>query len=990
MKQLIRLSIRRPVATIMFYLAVLIMSSWSLMDISVDFLPEITVPKLTVICSYGGLPSTEVRELISIPLEDAFSSLKGIKHITSISRDGLCIIELEFHWGSDMLLSGVEAREVIDLAYLTLPEDASKPQVLPVNPADQPVLTVGVFSDDLALARRLAEREIKSRLQQSSGVGTIQIAGGYIDEIHINVDQSFIASKQLSVSEISRSLASGNSSYPAGLITQGSIEHIVKTDGKAHSWQDLGEYYVSADKNTEPIQISHLGVVRKAYRDQRSIFFLDGKEAVLLSIRRQSGASPLMMAKSVKEELRRLEQSYSGYLEFRIIDDTSIIIRESLQGLLYSAALGVFFAFLVLLYFLWNWRNSILLIITLPVSIAWALLLLSISGRSLNIMSLGGLAMGVGMLVDNAIVVMERLSDLKMRRREEVIHISESLASSLCGSTISSLVVFLPLLFLPGLIGALFSDLALAVIFSLTASLAVALSLIPVLFLLWGKTAGRRKRPVRSAIERKMIQGSFRRPKRVFVILLLSLALGVLFFSRLERILLPEMNRAYLRVKVEMPPGTPMASMKRIGAELSEKAAHISWVDNIAIQAGGEANNPYYLADREAGAQILYARVNFNQKAASPKAIEQHLAKALQLNQGIITIMPPADLLSHTLGLKPGYETWLVPGSDPAKTRRKAEEFIEGQEQNWNILPTQRKAQIILYPKRENLAKSGMDIFSLSQDIGSGLFGLVQSSILIDGRDVGIKTRLVPENRDSVDKLHNMNVKALDGTLYKLEDLVEIREDFTLPYLLRSDRKDVTEVQLEGKSSKELKAMLDDLGVQSLDNSLFREHLNSIMGIFALSLILLYLTLGAQFESFFLPLILLLTIPLGFFGVTAALFAARSPLDLNAILGTLVLMGVSVNNSILLYETFQQERKKSKCIAAAIYCGTRKRIRPILMTMLTTSLALLPLAIAPAGKSSMTSMALAIIGGLSVSTMLSLVLIPGIFYWYETHSAKLV
>ncbi len=544
MRSLIRLSINRPVATVMVFLAVLIVSIWSISLMPVDFLPEIEVPKLTVISSYGGLPAKEIRELLTIPLEDSFSSLKGIKHINSISRDGLSIIELEFHWGTDMVLAGVESREVIDLAYLSLPFGAGKPQVLPVDPNDEAVMTIGVFPQDgdFALARRLAEREIKTRLQQGRGVGTIQVAGGLVDEIQILLDQSFIGSKGLSVSGISQDLASGNISYPVGVIEEGSVEYIVKADGKAANWQEIGEFYVTIDENTPPLRIKEMGTVTPDYKDQHSAFHYNGREGVLLSIRKQGGTSPVSMAQSVRDELGLLKKSYENSLDMAVISDSSEIIKKSINDLVLSAILGALFAFLVLLVFLKNFQNSLLLILALPVSISWALLLLSLTGRSLNIMSLGGLAMGVGMLVDNAIVVMERLSSLKMKNRQMVISETTRLASSLTGSTITSLVVFFPVLFLPGLLGTLFTDLALAVIFSLSASLIIAVTLIPVLFILWGKT------PKRDAIEIKLgkaaslFRRSFRTPGKVSLLIGLIAAAGIFFSSRLDFIFLPAVN----------------------------------------------------------------------------------------------------------------------------------------------------------------------------------------------------------------------------------------------------------------------------------------------------------------------------------------------------------------------------------------------------------------------------------------------------------------
>ncbi len=954
-------------------------------QMSIDFLPEIEVPKLTVVTSYGGLPAKEVRELITIPLEDSFSSLKGIKHINSISRDGLTIIELEFHWGTDMVLAGVETREVIDLAYLTLPDDASKPQVLPVDPNDRPVISIGIFpkDGDLALARRIAEREIKTRLQKSTGVGTIQISGGLIEQIHISIDQDFLMAKGLTLTDISQALASTNISYPAGVINEGAIEYIVKTDGKAKTINDIKNYYIQSQNDSNPIQIKELGSVKTAYDEQHSVFMSDYSEGVLLSIRKQSGTSPIVMSKSVRTELENLKRSYGNILEFNIIEDTSLLVKESITNLVYSAVVGALFAFIILLLFLRNLPNSLLLIISLPISISWAIFLLAMTGRGLNIMSLGGLAMGIGMLVDNAIVVMERLSDLENKNTDNIIYSTTSLANSLVGSTITSLVVFIPVLFLPGVLGTLFSDLAFSVIFSLSASLVVAITLIPVLFKLWGKTGAPTKRnSTKSYVWQKIFKISFRKPIFTIVFVIILFISGGILSTTLPIEFLPSLNSGTASVKLEMPPGTSIDYMKDIGKDFMRQVKNIDYITSFSFEIGGETNDPYYLSNKEASTEIITGVITYNKNKTTFKKIRDSITQSILLNQGKLLISEPTDLLSSIIGIDSGREIWLATGESPEEARKKAENYIL-KHKNWQILPADKKTRITLYPDRELLAKNNLSVSTLSQFIGASLFGSIQSSFYSEGRDVDIKVQLDEKNRDSIQKLRNFSIFNQEGIRYKLEDLIQLKEENSLPYLTRFDRQDVSEILFAEKTTKEQKESLYNLNFISAGQSLINENISTIILVFSISLLLLYLTLGAQFESFILPIILLLTLPLGFTGIAFSLFIGRASINLNSILGILVLMGISVNNSILLYETFIARFKESNNILQSIYIGTKSRIRPIMMTMLTTTLALLPMVIDPAGTNTQSSMALAIIGGLLISTLLSLIVIPQVFYRYE-------
>ncbi len=425
--------------------------------------------------------------------------------------------------------------------------------------------------------------------------------------------------------------------------------------------------------------------------------------------------------------------------------------------------------------------------------------------------------------------------------------------------------------------------------------------------------------------------------------------------------------------------------MKNIAEALSSSVLELPWTESISVQTGGEPSDPYYLSDKEAGTEILYGKVHYKSDAGSFGQLSAQILSKIELNQGELSVHPPSDPLSGLLGLKPGRETWTVSGHSPEEARASAEMFVNAaKEQNWTILPSGRKPGIVLYPDREKLAQTGLDVSMFSQSVGSSLFGSIQSSVFIDGRDVDIKVQLNRNNRNSVNKLSELNLSGRNSELFKLDELVMIEEEFRLPYLSRTDRKDVSELVYSGRHTREAGQKLMLSGLRSTDQSLIRENLVGIITIFTLSLILLYLTLGAQFESFSLPLLLMLALPLGFSGITAALLVGRAALDLNSVLGILVLMGISVNNSILLYETFQNELKSEGCtILGAIYRGTVNRIRPIMMTMLTTTLALIPLAVDPFGTSTQSSMALAIIGGLTISTVLSLLVIPKVFYLYE-------
>ncbi|MBN2049766.1 MAG: efflux RND transporter permease subunit, partial [Spirochaetales bacterium] len=558
----IPLPLRRPVGTLMIGAALVLGGLGSLSTIDMDFLPDISVPKISVIAPYQGLPAAEIREMITLPLEESLLSLKGLKNMESLSRDGLALLELSFPWGTDRALAGLQTREIIDTAYLTLPSEAEKPQVLPVDPGDLPIIVLAVYpkAEDLSLARRLSEREIRMRLQQIEGVGSIQIRGGLEEEIHLEADPSLLAGRGLSIPTLAEEISGMNMDYPVGTVTEGSVEYLVKVKARAESLQELEDIYLPGTT----CRLKDLAALSLGTKKQQS-FFLGWNnednppthEGVMILMRRQGGFSPRLMAEHVKKELANIRRSYAGDLDIRLILDRSAILNRSFRDLAVSLLLGAGIAFVVLLIFIRNHRQALIVLLSMPSSLLWALLFLNLTGRTFNLMSLGGLALGVGMVVDNAIVVTERLGRLSLNGKSQKERAGllapeiSRIAPSLIGSTVTTIVVFTPLLFLSGMNGSLFLDLALGVVFALVSSLLIALTVIPVLFLLL-KPQGEqlKRRDLFFSFFRKLSRKSLRRPALVFIILSVIGVAGILSLARLPMEILPPLNegRLYFRI----------------------------------------------------------------------------------------------------------------------------------------------------------------------------------------------------------------------------------------------------------------------------------------------------------------------------------------------------------------------------------------------------------------------------------------------------------
>ncbi len=1007
----------------MVYLGLAIFGFIAALDLNLEFLPDISVPRLIVSASYPGLPPTEVRELITIPLEDALSSIKSLKNLSSVSRDGASTIELEFHWGADMMFAAVEAREIINLAFANLPSDINKPVVLPINPGDDPVLRIGVFprSGDLALAGRLAGREVKTRLQQVDGVGSVTVTGGIRDEIQVLVDQSKAAARGVGIEHITKALADSNLDYPAGTLTEGAVEYLVRSQGKVEDAESLGRLFVTGGNTEARFRLEEIADIRPGEKEKKSLFQMNGREGIGLIIRRKGKASPVKLSRDIRECLKELRMSYGRDLEFIIVKDSSSLIENSIRNLVFSALLGAVIAFIVLLVFTGKLSQSAILVASIPFSILSALLLLRLAGRSLNIMSLGGLALGVGMLVDNSVVVLENLSRNINSGSGDIrcltVTYTEEMAVSTFGATLTSLVVFLPIIFLPGILGALFKDLALSVAFSLGASYIISITLVPVLFMLSlrkkrrpvGERENRQKKSILyiERLYRSLFRRSLRRPLLVALLLLTVTGFGIFALFHLKTEFMPAIDSGEIRITVTAPPGTSMGNIAMIGSGL---ARQIQMIDDVALthsKAGGEEDDFYYLADPEDSGNLLHMVIQlknldrFGRGRMSVFEIQKILLDKLTVEGSTLNISLPEDILSPILRTGTQAPVLKIYGSSQDEALSRAA-YVKGYIEDLstadvNIVPSGRKPEIVVTPDRPAIARSGVSVLDMAQSIRAALEGTYPTRLTVGGRDVDVRVRLREEDRANLDQIRSLNILAPNGDILTLSDLAHVEIKYGLPSLIRRDRRDTALLRItrqDGQSGRLSDILSHITGsysfAESRAGSILRQNLPRILLTFSLSLVLLYLVLGAQFQSFLLPLLLMASIPLSFSGVLLALFISGRSINLSSSLGVLVLLGITVNNSIVLFETYKRRIQKSGNVMSAIYRGSSQRLKPILMTMLTTTTALLPIAVDPSGTSTQSGMAAAIIGGLLLSTMLTLFTTPLIFsaYYRKVYSRK--
>ena len=1001
--KIINIILNRPIGVLMLWTGIITGGIWAAASMTTDFLPELCVPELSVLTTCAGLPAEEMRRMVTIPLEDALSSVSGLKNINSTSRDGVSVIMLEFPWGTDRTAAGIQTREAVDLCWHSLPSKASKRRVLSAAPGDIAILTLAVLPGNCSLsaARALADRDIRSRLQQVDGVGSIRVSGGTVEEVHIDVDPAAAAAAGCTISDISAAVATCNIECPAGSITEGRTDYLIKTSHKASGIEDIGRIYITGSSTAGSgtgVRLKDTAVLSRGIKKQNSFYLLaasgysreDIRECIRIQIQSRGGFPPSEMADNVKKELAEIKKSFKDDVSILITEDRSLVLRDSIRSILLSLVSGAFFAFAVVWIFMKNLRRAMIITAILPASVSTTLLLLFLAGKSLNLMSIGGIAIGVGMVIDNAIVVLERLpANSSTRQAAEAL---TELASPLAGSTATSVIVYLPLLMLGGLTGALFADLGLSVIFALCSSLAASVTLIPVLIISVSDSTScsnscSNKKPGRLFPElRRLIRFSLRRPGAVFFIAASLLAAGLIPAHYLKYEVISPLKEGRIHCTVKLPPGSSVEYVKDSAEEIMGRLLGVDGVTDAAAWAGGEYTDPVYLTSTEESSETINISVTHKTGIDTDK-VTTGINRIIQIQGAESYIRPPESILDKLIGIKSCHD-WLLYGDSPDSVRAAAEETADGIE-GAVLLPGCKKPQIRILPDLEAMAALGIDLPVLADSLALNIKGEIPAVLSSRTRDIDIRVRGSRQALSSKREVLNICIPNRQQTPVRLHSLVNQKESSTLPYLTRENRKDVTVIRLAAEADAEDEAILKQNGARPAGDAVLRRQAAEIIETLIISAILLYICLGVQFESFTVPLLIMLCIPPGLSGIISLTGLCGGAFNLNSVLGLMVVMGTSVNNGILFYrQSMNLLRSPGSLPAGALYRGTASRLRPIMMTNLTTIAALLPLAAAPFGESAQSSLAVSIIGGLSVTCIISILVLPVIMLQPLKRSAE--
>lgn len=1011
----------RPVLTSVIFLIVIILGVVSLSRLSIDLMPEIAFPTISVVTSYGNVGPQEMEELVTRPIEEALAAVQGVEEITSTSAEGRSMVRVAFDWGTDLDVAANDIRDRIDRVLGRLPEDIERPMIRKFDLSAFPILIMGLSSSMNPLdLRQLVEDQVKYRLERVPGVAAVDIWGGLMREIHIDLRAAQLKALGLSTDNILAALRNENRNIPAGLYEKGNSEVLVRTQGEFSSLDEIENTVVTMRGGT-PIQIRDVADVADSWEEVRRLVRIDGKPGVRISISKQSGANTVAVAKAVNAEIERINRDLSQVRLISLID-TSEYIQQSINNVGIALMLGGILAIVVLFLFLRNISSTAIIATAIPISLLATFGLMYFSGFTLNIMTFGGLALGIGMLLDSAIVVLENI----YRHREQGAPLRKSaldgtseVSSAILASVLTTIVVFLPVVFIRGISGIMYRQLAYVVSFSLMCSLIVALTLIPMLSsrFLRCRRAGQAKTGGRSeglsnASERtfRLIESRYSRllkwalcHRRIVVgIAAILFVFSVVLIRFIGVELIPAADEGEVRVDLEMAVGTRMEIMDE-ATRVAEDVVRREVPEMVSMLSrtggGGWGSSGGHTA------QVRVTLVPRKERSRSSEQVANDLRKSLQGIPGLtVRTRAGQGLFILRLGSSGDDNVNVEIRGHDLKTAQelavKVDQVIQGVPgiTDTRISREEGSPEQVIQIDRQKAADLGLTVSRIGDALETAVGGTHASYFREGGKQYRILVRLSEEDRRSLDDLLDLTVVNNRGEPVVLRNVVYTASKEGPVRLERKDQERIITVRANF-TGRDMGSVISDIrdGLKSLpvpkdfailfggdyeeQQKAFRELLLGLV----LAILLVYLVMAGQFESLRDPFVVLFSIPMAITGIVVMMILTGTIFSMQAFIGCIMLAGIVVNNAIILVDyTNRLRRTAGMDLMSAIKLAGSRRLRPILMTASTTVLGLLPLSLGLGeGGEAQAPLARVVIGGLISSTLITLVLIPVVYSIFE-------
>ena len=1002
----------------MAFIAVVVLGAVSLSRLSIDLLPQIDFPSISVFTTYEGVGPEEIETLITRPVEEAVATVQGIDRVESFSAEGRSRVALRFAWGTPLDTALNDVRAAIERLRDDLPEEAETPVVFKFDLSSFPILYLTLSGDmEPWRLRRLAEDVIKYRLERVEGVATADVRGGREREIHVELDGSRLSALGITADEVSTALRRENVNVPAGDVRDRGQEVIVRTLGEFRNLEQMGTVVVALRKG-RPVRVRDLAEIRDGLEEPSNLVSVDGRPGIRIAISKLSNANTVEVADRVRREVEAINREMPQ-IELRARFDSSEYIRESIENVEQGVLGGAGLAVLVLLLFLRSLRATAVVAVAIPIAVVGTFALMYLGGFTLNMISFGGLALGTGMLVDNAIVILE---NIERHRRAGVapktaaVRGAAEVSTAIVASTITTLCIFVPVIFVEGFAGIFFRQMAFVVSFALLCSLAVALTLVPSLAARLGSTAAKEK-GLAAWLGRRfealedgygaLLSRALRWPKLVLALAVALLVASVVLAREVGMELVPVGDESEVRVSAELSVGTPLERTAEVMRQIDDIIEEQVPEQNAVMWVAGPSG--FWSSSGGNAASMRISLVSPDKRDRSSAAVATALRQPLSTIPGLKARSSPGQGFWLFRLLRGGDERLQVDvrGYDLSTGSKLADRVATLMKTVEGVVDvdTDRRdgaREAVVDVDADRAADLGLSVGQVAQTVSTYVLGSAATQYRDSGDEFRVLVRLREADRRRVDQLEELPLITPTGHRIALQSVAKIsrREGPIVIRRLNQQRIVSVTANLE---DRDLGSVVEDLrpklaklrgagdqpsevpngfsvglgGEVEEQGETFSQLLIGLL----LALALVYMVMASLFESLLHPLVMMASVPFGAIGVVVTLLATDTTFNVYSFLGAIVLIGVVVNNAIVLLDYVNLLRRDQgvAMIEAVVEAG-RRRLRPILMTTLTTSLALVPVALGlREGGEMQAPLARVVVGGLLSSTLITLLLVPVLY-----------
>lgn len=1011
-------AVTRPITTIMIFVAIMVLGLYSLVNLPIDFYPEMDLPAISVYTTYPGASAEDVENNVTKNIEKGMNSVDDLKEITSVSKDNYSIVTLEFEWGADLAEAANDIRDNLSMVSSSLPDDANEPLIFKFNSSSMPVMFFAVTAKESYPGLvKLIEDKVVNPLQRIEGIASVSITGHPGRAIYVDTDPSKLEAYNITLEQIGNAIAAQNIDLPLGSLEMGQFNFPLRVAGKFTESSQIAEIAIG-NNNGKTIFLKDVAVVKDTIRDVKLYNRVNGEIGANFFIQKQSGANTVKLSQEVHKKIAEIKEELPEDVKIELTSDNSTFIQDSIDNLKETVFYAMLFVVIVVFLFLGRWRSTLIIALTIPISLVVAFIYLRITGGTLNIISLMSISIALGMVVDDAIVVLENITthiERGNRPREAAIYATNEVWLSVIVTTLTVVAIFLPLTFTSGMMGVMFKQLGWIVCITIVTSTITAITLTPTLSALFLKLQDKTKKkkfflhydntilPVLNALDRvyaKSLRWSLHHKKIVIPVLFAVFVASILLIGKVGFEFMPATDQSNLTISIELQSGTKAAESYKMSQRI-DSLLRTDYPEMKIVSFSTGVDDQGSMSDlfQQTGYHIINFRcrlVPVEERTKSVFDISEEVREKLASFTEIVNYEVGTQGMS--MGSSQGVAVEIY-GHDFDETttlaKQLAEKFkaIPGAEEV-NISRDREKPELQVNFDQDKLSRHGLSTAIVATQLRNRINGYSPTQYRESGDEYDIFLRFDEKYRDEISEVENIGFTTPSGKIVRLKEIGDVNEYWSTPNIERKGLNRLvtisvipgTSVSL-GDLAQNIQTEVDKLELpQSVSITVGGEY-EDLMETFgtlglllALGVLLVYIVMASQFESLKMPFIIMMSIPFAFTGVFISLYITNTYLSVIAALGAVMLVGIVVKNAIVLVDYINLMRERGVELYEAIVMSGESRLRPILMTALTTILGMLPMALSSGPGSEMwKGMGIAVVGGLTVSTFITLIIVPVIY-----------